>query len=146
MCSKDWQSPIKDSVHFEHHTQLGLSTVAAVRSGSSPILSHHAMLLPRVRLTPVIGMMPEGLHPRVIFYPHTRCGNLCLEKTVALKFLDSHPGEGIKTNHGLYPKCPSVLSHCATVWGRQRVSYRGGALGGTLNDVWAQCVNPVQSE
>ena len=52
--------------------------------------------------------MPEGLHLGVIFYSHTRCGNLCLGKTVALKFLDSHPRESIKTNNGLYPKCPNL--------------------------------------
>jgi hypothetical protein len=65
------------------------------------------LLLPRARLSPVISTMPEGLHPGVIFYPHTRCGNPCLGKTVALKFLDSHPRESIKTNNGLYPKCPN---------------------------------------
>ena len=64
------------------------------------------LLLPRARLSPVISTMPEGLPPGVIFYPHTRCGNPCLGKTVALKFLDSHPRESIKTNNGLYPKCP----------------------------------------
>ena len=38
----------------------------------------------------------------------TRCGNLCLGKTAALKFLDNPPREYIKTNNGLYPKCPKV--------------------------------------
>ena len=57
-------------------------------------------------LTPVIGTMPEGLHPGVIFYPYTRCGNLCLSKTVTLNFLDSHPREGIKPHYGLYQNPP----------------------------------------
>src|SRR5207302_4180039 len=34
-------------------------------------------------LTPIIGTMSEGLHPGVIFYPHTRCRNLCLGTTVS---------------------------------------------------------------
>ena len=30
------------------------------------------------------------------------------KETVTLKFLDSHPREGIKPNNGLYPKCPNL--------------------------------------
>ena len=67
---------------------------------------HNRVSVGTVQKSPVIGTMPESLHPGVICYPHTRYGNLCLRKPVALKFLDGHPGEGIKPNKGLYPKCP----------------------------------------
>jgi hypothetical protein len=79
---------------------------SVVKARQAKVSGTVALLLPRVRLSPVIGAMPEGLHPGVIFYPHTRCGNLCLSKTVTLNFLDSHPREGIKPHYGLYQNPP----------------------------------------